>query len=70
MINKRYADYYLLYLVGVTEKAEEKAAVLKKITQVYRGIIVEMAKLINQEGNRVKMAEDSALLEKETQQER
>jgi hypothetical protein len=57
MINKRYADYYLLYLVGVTEKAQEKEAVLKKITQVYRNIIVEMAKLINQEGQRVQMIE-------------
>lgn len=61
MINKRFADYYLIYLSELTSNSEQKEAVLKRISFVYRQIITEMTKLINQEGSRLRLMEETPL---------
>jgi|JI9StandDraft_1071089.scaffolds.fasta_scaffold948162_1 hypothetical protein len=70
MLKKRYSDFCLLYMANFTLKPEDKEETLKNICQSYRALILEMVKLINQEGGKVRNAEDTPLSENQSQQEK
>ena len=55
-LNKRFADYYLLY-ISPLYAGEEKVKILTTTCDLYRGAILAMAKIINEEGMRIQLAE-------------